>query len=80
MRRTQVAITGGGRPASFSPHLLHPHNIHAHDGSWIAWQVSAPFLIDTKTHTGRPVSFHGQTAITEELYRVRECGGREVEK
>ena len=28
---------------------------HAHDGSWIAWQDREPFLIDTKTHTGRPM-------------------------
>ena len=54
---------------------------HAHDGSWIAWQDREPFLIDTKTHTGRPMWSHGQTAITEELYRIRERdGGRIVEE
>ncbi len=54
---------------------------HAHDGSFIAWQDREPFLIDTKTHTGRPMWSHGQTAITEELYRIRECdGGRIVEE
>ena len=54
---------------------------HAHDGSWIAWQDREPFLIDTKTHAGRPMWSHGQTAITEELYRIRERdGGRIVEE
>jgi p-hydroxybenzoate 3-monooxygenase len=48
---------------------------HAHDGSWIAWQNREPFLIDTKTHTGRPMWSFGQTAITEELYRIRERDG-----
>jgi p-hydroxybenzoate 3-monooxygenase len=48
---------------------------HAHDGSWIAWQDREPFLIDTKKHTGKPMVSHGQTAITEELYRVRERDG-----
>ena len=53
---------------------------HAHDGSWIVWQDRDPFLIDTKTHAGRPMWSHGQTAITEELYRIRERdGGRIVE-
>ncbi len=53
----------------------------AHDGSWIAWQNREPFLIDTKKHTGKPMWSHGQTAITEELYRVRERdGGRIVEE
>jgi p-hydroxybenzoate 3-monooxygenase len=57
---------------------------HAHDGSWIAWQDRAPFLINTLEHCGKPMWSFGQTAITEELYRVRERdGGRiidEVEK
>lgn len=44
---------------------------HAHDGSWIAWEDRQPFLIDTKRHTGRQMWSFGQTAITEELYRVR---------
>src|SRR5260370_30447018 len=47
----------------------------AHDGAWIAWQDREPFLIDTKKHTGQPMWSHGQTAITEELYRVRERDG-----
>jgi p-hydroxybenzoate 3-monooxygenase len=54
---------------------------HAHDGSWIAWQNREPFLINTKKHCGKPMWSHGQTAITEELYRVRERdGGRIVEE
>ena len=48
---------------------------HAHDGSWIAWQDREPFLIDTKTYAGRPMWSLGQTAITEELYRIRERDG-----
>ena len=118
MRRTQVAIIGGGPAGLLLSHLLHLHKIdsvvlerqskarvlkriragvleygsvkllrdagvgermdregHAHDGSWIAWQDREPFLIDTKMHTGRPMWSHGQTAITEELYRVRERDG-----
>ena len=46
---------------------------HAHDGSFIVWQDRDPFLIDTKTHTGKPMWSHGQTAITEELYRIRNA-------
>ena len=54
---------------------------HAHDGAWIVWQGREPFLIDTKTYAGRPMWSHGQSAITEELYRVRERdGGRIVEE
>ena len=48
---------------------------HAHDGSWIVWQGREPLLINTKEHCGRPMWSHGQTAITEELYRVRERDG-----
>src|SRR5580698_5299472 len=124
MRRTQVAIIGGGPAGLLLSHLLHGHGIdsvvverqtkayvlrriragvlefgsvqvlrnsgagermdregHAHDGSWIVWQDREPFLIDTKTHAGRPMWSHGQTAITEELYRIRERdGGRFVEE
>ena len=54
---------------------------HAHDGSWIAWQDREPFLINTKEHCGKPMTSFGQTAITEELYRVRERdGGRIIEQ
>ena len=124
MRRTQVAIIGGGPAGILLSHLLHRHDIdsvvlerqtkayvlkriragvleygsvkllrdagagermdregHAHDGAWIAWQDRAPFLIDTKTYASRPMMSHGQTAITEELYRIRERdGGRIVEE
>src|SRR5208282_3846431 len=48
---------------------------HAHDGSWIVWQDREPFLINTKAHCRKPMVSHGQTAITEELYRVRERDG-----
>ena len=124
MRRTQVAIIGGGPAGMLLSHLLHRHNIdsvvlerqtkayvlkriragvlefgtvkllrnagagermdregHEHNGAWIAWQDREPFLIDTKTYAGRPMWSHGQTAITEELYRLRERdGGRIVEE
>jgi p-hydroxybenzoate 3-monooxygenase len=54
---------------------------HAHDGSWIAWQDREPFLINTKEHCGKPMWSYGQTAITEELYRLRERdGGRLVDE
>jgi p-hydroxybenzoate 3-monooxygenase len=54
---------------------------HTHDGAWIAWQDREPFLIDTKTYAGKPMMSHGQTAVTEELYRLRERdGGRIVEE
>src|SRR5580698_1838714 len=118
MRRTQVAIIGGGPAGLLLSHLLHGHGIdsvvierqtkayvlrriragvlefgsvqvlrnsgagermdregHAHDGSFIVWQDRAPFLIDTKMHTGKPMWSHGQTAITEELYEIRERDG-----
>ena len=53
---------------------------HAHDGTWIAWESREPFLIDTKRHTGKQMWSFGQTAITEELYRVRaRDGGRLID-
>jgi p-hydroxybenzoate 3-monooxygenase len=45
----------------------------AHDGTVIAWQDHAPFLIDTMRYTGRQMMAYGQTAITEDLYRIREA-------
>jgi p-hydroxybenzoate 3-monooxygenase len=51
---------------------------HAHDGSWIAWENREPFLIDTRRHTGKQMWSFGQTAITEELYRVRDRNGGHV--
>jgi p-hydroxybenzoate 3-monooxygenase len=124
MRRTQVAIIGGGPAGLLLSHLLHLNKIdsvvlerqtkayvlkriragvlepgsvklfresgleerldregRAHDGSWIVWQDREPFLIDTKTYAGRPMVSYGQTAITEDLYRIRERdGGRNVEE
>jgi p-hydroxybenzoate 3-monooxygenase len=44
---------------------------HVHDGTWIAWEDRPLFLIDTRKFTGRQMMAFGQTAITEELYRVR---------
>ena len=53
---------------------------HAHSGSWIAWENRQPFLIDTQRHTGKQMWSFGQTAITEELYRVRaRDGGRVID-
>jgi len=53
---------------------------HAHDGTWIAWEDRQPFQIDTKRHTGKQMWSFGQTAITEELYRVRvRDGGRVID-
>ncbi len=49
-----------------------------HDGSWIVWQDREPFLIDTKGYTGRPMVSYGQTAITEELFRLRERDGARI--
>jgi p-hydroxybenzoate 3-monooxygenase len=124
VRRTQVAIIGGGPAGMLLSHLLHLRKIdnvvlerqakayvltriragvlepgsvklfresgleerldregREHDGSWIVWQSREPFLIDTKTYAGKPMVSYGQTAITEELYRIRERdGGRIVEE
>ena len=53
---------------------------HAHSGSWIAWENRQPFLIDTQRHTGKQMWSFGQTAITEELYRVKlRDGGRVID-
>ena len=42
------------------------------------WQDRRPFLINTVEHCGEPMWSYGQTAITEELYRVRERDGGHV--
>src|SRR5271154_4569914 len=109
MRRTQVAIIGGGPAGILLSHLLHRHNIDSvvlerQTKAYVLKRIRAgvlefgtvkllrnagagermdrePFLIDTKTYAGRPMWSHGQTAITEELYRLRERdGGRIVEE
>lgn len=50
---------------------------HVHNGSWIAWEDRPLFVIDTVKFTGKQMMAFGQTAITEELYRVRlRDGGR----
>ncbi len=51
---------------------------HEHDGSFIVWQDREPFLIDTKGYTGRPMVSYGQTAITEELFRLRQRDGARI--
>ena len=54
------------------------HEGRVHDGSWIVWQDREPFLIDTKSYTGKPMVSYGQTAITEELFRLRERDGARI--
>ena len=51
---------------------------HVHDGCFIVWQDREPLLVSTKEHAGKPMWSHGQTAITEELYRVRERDGGSI--
>jgi p-hydroxybenzoate 3-monooxygenase len=49
-----------------------------HHGVHIAWQDHENFLIDVKKFTGRVMAAYGQTAITEDLYRVREAAGGNI--
>jgi p-hydroxybenzoate 3-monooxygenase len=44
----------------------------AHEGTWIAWENRRPFLIDTMKFVGKQMWAFGQTAMTEELYRMRQ--------
>jgi p-hydroxybenzoate 3-monooxygenase len=51
---------------------------HVHDGTYIAWQNRPLFLIDTRKYTGKQMMAYGQTAITEDLFRVRETAGAQI--
>ncbi len=46
-----------------------------HNGAAIAWEGQPSLLIDTLRHCGKPMMAYGQTAITEDLYAVREQDG-----
>ncbi|MCP4319273.1 MAG: 4-hydroxybenzoate 3-monooxygenase [Hyphomicrobiales bacterium] len=48
------------------------------NGSGIAWQDKPDFFIDVKKWTGKQMMAYGQTAITEDLYQVRERDGGEI--
>ena len=54
------------------------HHGHRHDGVSIAWQDKPEFLIDTKRHVGLSMIAYGQTALTADLYAVREAAGAEI--
>ena len=49
-----------------------------HDGTAIAWEGKPRFFIDTKKHTGKGMMAYGQTAITEDLYAVRDAAGGQI--
>jgi p-hydroxybenzoate 3-monooxygenase len=49
-----------------------------HDGTAIAWEGRPRFFIDTKKHTGKGMMAYGQTAITEDLYAVRDAAGGQI--
>jgi p-hydroxybenzoate 3-monooxygenase len=51
---------------------------HPHDGTAIAWEGRPRFFIDTKKFTGKAMMAYGQTAITEDLYAVRDAMGEQV--
>ncbi len=46
-----------------------------HNGTGIVWAGHEQFFIDVRKHTGRTMMAHGQTAITEELYKARDAAG-----
>ena len=48
---------------------------HPHNSSAIAWEGRPLFFIDTKKFTGKAMMAYGQTAITEDLYAVRDATG-----
>lgn len=49
-----------------------------HDGSYIVWGGTERVLIDTMKYTGKPMMAYGQTAITEDLYTVRDDAGGQI--
>ena len=51
---------------------------HPHNGSAIAWEGRPRFFIDTKKFTGKAMMAYGQTAITEDLYAVRDVAGGQI--
>jgi p-hydroxybenzoate 3-monooxygenase len=51
---------------------------HPHNGSAIAWEGRPRFFIDTKKFTGKAMMAYGQTAITEDLYAVRDAAGGQI--
>jgi len=51
---------------------------HPHDGTAIAWEGRPRFFIDTKKFTGKAMMAYGQTAITEDLYALRDAVGGQV--
>jgi p-hydroxybenzoate 3-monooxygenase len=51
---------------------------HPHNGSAIAWEGRPRFFIDTKKFTGKTMMAYGQTAITEDLYAVRDAAGGQI--
>jgi p-hydroxybenzoate 3-monooxygenase len=51
---------------------------HPQNGSAIAWEGRPRFFIDTKKFTGKAMMAYGQTAITEDLYAVRDAAGGQI--
>lgn len=50
----------------------------AHDGVSIAWPGAERLFIDVNKYTGKPMMIYGQTALTEDLYAVREAAGGQI--